>query len=733
MLSTGNLEEVISIVESKHNNPHNILGMHKVEHILNFEIVIRAFNPNAITIKVINQDTNKKYEMKKIHTDGFFEVTTDEKDFFKYKLEIETFDNYIYETFDPYSFLPQISDFDIHLFSSGTHYEVYNKLGATPLVVGGIEGVLFGVWAPNAMRVSVIGEFNNWDGRRNPMRTIGVSGVYEIFIPGLKNFDKYKFEIRTSTGEIVEKQDPYGFFHEHRPSHTSLIYNINGYKWKDEKWMRKRKSGNILNTPINIYEVNLGSWKKPEGREYFSFIELKDTLIPYVKEMGYTHIEVMPITEFPFDGSWGYQVTGYYAPTSRFGTPHDLMDFIDECHNNNIGVILDWVPAHFPKDPHGLAKFDGTSLYEHSNPLQGEHPDWGTLIFNLGRNEVKNFLIANANYWLKEYHIDGLRVDAVASMLYLDYGKDDWIPNIYGGRENLESIEFFRHLNSILYKMHPNILMCAEESTAWPGITLPPDVGGLGFNLKWNMGWMNDYLGYIEKDCIFRKYHHNQLTFSMVYAYTENFILVLSHDEVVHGKKSLIDKMPGDIWQKCANLRLTFGFMMTHPGKKLTFMGSEFGQFQEWSEKNSLDWFLLEYDHHQGIQKFVRDMNFIYKDLNALWMTDFDKNGFSWISCDDYENSVVIYERKTKDPKESLIIFCNFTPETYDEYESYVPYKGVYSEIINSDDEKYGGSGVINAIDIASKEVKFSEDDSISNFIKIKLPPLGVAIFKYLG
>jgi len=735
MVNTVNLNELQQIINAEHGNPHNILGMHELNINGKECIVVRAFIPQAESIIVIDEDDKEKqYQMKKIHDDGFFEITIAErKSWFRYLLKVSGKDGNEWITYDPYSFKPVISDLDIYLFSQGNHYQIYEKLGAHPMNIKGVSGVLFAVWAPNAMRVSVIGDFNQWDGRRNPMRIIQNSGVWELFIPGIKNFDKYKFEIKSLNGNLIEKSDPYANFAELRPSTASLVYDITKYKWNDKQWYDKISSRDKLNIPMNIYEVHLGSWRKKENAKdedgFLTYLELADELIKYVKEMGYTHIELLPVEEHPFDGSWGYQVTGYYAPTSRYGTPDEFMQFIDRCHQNDIGVILDWVPAHFPKDASGLAKFDGTALYEHEDPRQGEHPEWGTLIFNYGRNEVKNFLIANALFWVGKYHIDGLRVDAVASMLYLDYGKKDgeWIPNKYGGRENFEAIEFMKHMNSIMNKKYPHAYMIAEESTAWEGVTKSADDDGLGFTLKWNMGWMNDFLEYVEKDPVYKKYHHNNLTFGICYAYSENFILVLSHDEVVHGKKSMLDKMPGDLWQKFANLRVAYGFMFGHPGKKLLFMGGEFGQFIEWDEKRPLDWFLLGYDHHKQTLEFVRDLNHFYLDENALWDKDFSWEGFEWIDCNDNERSIISFIRRGKTQKDTLIFVCNFTPNVYEDFRIGVPFASCYKEIFNSDNPKYGGSGVVNTDLRYSEKIEYNgKEDSIG----FRLPPLAFVIFK---
>ena len=736
MISTANLMEVMQIINSSHSDPHHILGLHEIEYKNIKCLVIRVFNPQAKSVFIIDdKNKNFKIELEKIHVDGFFEKVISERDkWFSYKLSFEGFDGAVWESYDPYSFPPQISSMDLYLFGQGTHYEIADKLGAHPKVVNGVSGTAFGVWAPNAARVSIIGDFNNWDGRRNQMRVLENSGIWEIFIPHLKELEHYKIEIRTLHKDIIEKSDPYGNFFELRPSKSALIFDINNYNWKDKKWLADRAENNPLDNAMSIYEVHLGTWKRKveEDNRFLSYAELADMLIPYVKKMGYTHIELMGISEYPFDGSWGYQVTGYFAPTSRYGNPKEFMEFVDKFHQNEIGVLLDWVPAHFPKDAHGLAKFDGTALYEHEDPKKGEHPHWGTLIFNYGRNEVKNFLIANALFWIEKFHIDGLRVDAVASMLYLDYGKNDgeWIPNMYGSRENLEAVEFLKHMNSIINKKHQNVLMIAEESTAWPAVSRSADENGLGFNLKWNMGWMNDFLSYISKDPVHRKYHHGELTFSMVYAYTEKFALVLSHDEVVHGKGSMINKMPGDTWQKFANLRLSYGYMFTHPGKKLLFMGNDIAQYAEWNDENSLDWHLLENTNNKNLNSYVADLNAVYKKQNALWAYDFDERGFEWISCNDYEKSMISYIRKGKSKEDMLIIICNFTPVPLLAHKSGVPFAGELFEIFNSDDMKYGGGGIVNGNVITTAEEK--DWDGRKNSVTLQVPPLGITILKYL-
>ncbi|MDR3240255.1 MAG: 1,4-alpha-glucan branching protein GlgB [Clostridiales bacterium] len=729
MISEIDLDELRQIINSTHGDPHHILGMHETAFRQKKVLTVRAFIPQAAAVTVIDpEDPDARYPMTKIHSDGFFEaIIADRTSWFLYQLDVRGYDT-SWTAYDPYSFSPVISDLDRHLFGQGVHYEIYDKLGAHPMTHQGVDGVLFAVWAPNARRVSVIGEFNAWDGRRHTMRQLGSSGVWELFVPGLQTYDRYKFEIKAQNNDLLQKSDPYASFAELRPSASSLVFDINTYAWGDQDWMAKRARENPLNGPLNIYEAHLGSWRRGENNRFLTYVELADELIPYVKDMGYRYIELMPVEEHPFDGSWGYQVTGYYAPTSRYGSPCEFMAFVDRCHQNGIGVLLDWVPAHFPKDSHGLGRFDGTALYEHEDSRKGEHPDWGTYIFNYGRREVSNFLIANAIFWLERYHIDGLRVDAVASMLYLDYGKGSgqWIPNQYGGNHNLEAAEFMRHMNSVIEKRCPGTLMIAEESTAWAGVSRPAKQNGLGFQFKWNMGWMNDFLSYMVKDCVYRKYHHHNLTFGMVYAYTENFILVLSHDEVVHGKGSLINKMPGDLWQKFANLRLAFGFMYGHPGKKLVFMGGEFGQFDEWNEAGSLHWFLLDYEHHRQTQSYVRDLNHFYLQEKSLWQDDFTPQGFEWINCSDYERSVVSFIRKGRTEGDILAFVCNFTPVPLLEHRIGVP-AGGYREVMNSDDPKYGGSGILNTETLQAQKISW---DGRPFSIELKVPPLGVTILK---
>ena len=630
MNTTANHDEVYRIINADCADPFHVLGLHRINcsNGENSGFSIRVFMPNASEINVISLPEKNVYQMTKIHDSGFFEVCLyDKNDFFKYQLEITDFHSNSFKIFDPYTFLPYISDFDLYLFNEGTNQKIYEKLGAHVCSIDGISGTLFAVWAPCAKRVSVVGSFNQWDGRRHQMRSRGSSGVWELFIPDINQGELYKYEIKTPYDEIYIKADPYAFYAELRPATASIVYNIENYIWNDDEWITSRDSSNSFGKPVAIYEVHLGSWKRISDDEngLYSYREIADMLVEYVKDMGYTHIELLPVSEHPFDGSWGYQTTGYYAITSRYGTPDDFRYFIDKFHQNGIGVLVDWVPAHFPKDGHGLARFDGTALYEHFDQKQGEHPDWGTHIFNYGRHEVKNFLISNALFLLDKYHIDGLRVDAVASMLYLDYAKkgEEWISNQWGGKENVDAINFMRQLNSTIYSYFPGVMMVAEESTSWALVTKPPYVGGLGFGFKWNMGWMNDFLRYVSLDPIYRKYHQNLLTFSTVYAFSENFIMVLSHDEVVHGKCSMLNKMPGDYWKKFAGLRVSYGFMYGHPGKKLLFMGGEFGQFIEWNYKQSLDWNLLDYEMHKKLQSYVKDLNKLYRSEKALYEVDF--------------------------------------------------------------------------------------------------------------
>jgi 1,4-alpha-glucan branching enzyme len=639
-------DEVRRFVRGLHSDPFAVLGPHKIGD----DVEVRVFRPDARAIEVLlDREPDNPIAAERVDEEGFFCITVlgVERDI-PYHLRIVKPDGSEEFTRDAYQYGPIMGDIDLHLFSEGQHWKIYEKFGAHMRTVGDTAGVYLAIWAPNAQRVSVVGDFNNWDGRVNPMRKLLGAGVWELFLPGIKQGAHYKFEIRTQTGAVVLKSDPFAFFNQHGKSTASLVYDLERYTWNDAEWMEARRQKNWPQSPISIYEVHLGSWRRKEGNCQLTYLELADTLLPYVLDMGYTHIELLPVAEHPFEGSWGYQVTNYYAPTSRFGPPDDFRHFIDECHQAGIGVIMDWVPAHFPKDAHALAEFDGTDLYEHMDPRQGEHQDWGTLIFNYGRNEVRNFLIGNALFWLDKYHIDGLRVDAVASMLYLDYSRrpGQWVPNIYGGRENLDAIYFLKRFNEVCYERFPGIITIAEESTAWPGVTRPTYLGGLGFGFKWNMGWMHDFLHYMSIDPIYRKYHHSNITFSLLYAFTEHFILVLSHDEIVYGKRSLLSKMPGDEWQKFANLRMFLAWMYGHPGKKLLFMGGEFGQSNEWNHDTQLDWHLLELPRHDGLRRLVQHLNYIYKNESALWQLDDTYDGFDWIDFHDAENSVVSFLRK---------------------------------------------------------------------------------------
>lgn len=731
MENTVDKEIIEKIIYGDHNNPHGILGMHNIMYKEKNRLVVRVFIPNAKKVIILDaKNSGRKFIMKDTEYKGYFEcVIPRRKKIFKYYLECESYDGTKWCMYDPYAFKPTFEQLDMHLFCEGTHYQIYEKMGANIVEINKVKGVAFCVWAPNAKRVSVIGDFNQWDGRRHAMRLLGKSGVWEIFIPGLSENDIYKYEIKTLDNIILIKTDPYGKFYELRPNNASIVYDMDKYIWDDNEWIEKRRNKVCHKSPISIYEVHIGSWRKKANKEFLTYDELAIELTKYVKEMNYTHVELMGVLEHPYDGSWGYQVTGYFAPTSRFGTPDDFRYLVDTLHQNGIGVILDWVPAHFPKDAYALEKFDGTALYEHMDSRQGEHPEWGTLIFNYGRMEVKLFLLASAIYWFDKFHIDGIRVDAVASMLYLDYGKSygEWIPNKYGGIENLEAVAFIKHMNSVLYGRFPGIMTIAEESTSWPKVTTPVDIGGLGFGFKWNMGWMNDFLTYMKLDPIYRKFNHEKITFSFMYAFSENFIQVLSHDEVVHEKASMINKMPGDDCQKFANLRLAYGYMYTHPGKKLLFMGSEFAQYREWSEKQSLDWHLLEVDAHIQIQTYIKDLNKLYINEPALWELDGQEQGFEWIDCHNENDSLIVFYRKGDLWERHVVVVCNFTPVVHKGYRIGVEEEGEYVEVFNSDNTKYGGSGVLNNL-LESQEIKWHNRP---RSIVIDVPPLGVSIIKW--
>ncbi len=722
-----NWADIEGIVYSEEDDPHRILGAHTVST----GTLIQCFYPGAVHATVITE--KGCYKMELADEEGFFAVLVPKSDKTKYTIEVEMEDGLTKEICDPYNFEPQITKKDTEKFNSGIHYSIYDLLGAHVKTIDGITGVYFAVWAPNALRVSVVGDFNNWDGRYHQMRRLWNSGIFEIFVPCANVKDNYKFEIKAKGGNIFLKSDPYGNYTQLRPDTASVVTDFSGFKWTDSDWVRKRKTFQPENSPISVYELHLGSYAKPDetdGRPFYNYRELAPMIIRHVKEMGYTHIELLPVMEHSLDASWGYQITGYFAPTSRYGTPEDFMYFINEMHTHDIGVILDWVPAHFPKDDHGLSGFDGTYLYEHADPRQGEHPLWDTKIFNYGRPEVSNFLLSNALFWINEFHADGLRINAVASMLYLDYGKEagQWIANMYGGRENLEAIEFLKHMNSIVHKQKSGVLMIAEESTAWPKVTDFLEKDGLGFDLKWNMGWMNDFIGYMNYDPFFRSHHHGELTFSMIYAYSENFMLPISHNEVVHGKSSMIEKMPGDIPEKFKNLRVAYGYMMTHPGKKLLFMGQDFAEFDEWNETRSVQWDLLQYDNHKNTQAFIKTLNQYYKEYPALHQADHTPDGFEWINNISANENVVVYLRKAEKETDTLLIVCNFANEARKDYRVGVPYPGKYKEILNSDSRKYGGNNMINAKAIASDEQEY---DGRNDSIAFKMPALSIQIFSY--
>lgn len=717
-----------ALVYSEEDNPHATLG----PHVTGDGVLIQTFLPTAVKVSVKVSGGKKEYPMIMEDEEGFFAALIPRKTIPEYTIRAE-FDNGAVEEFvDPYAFAPQITEKDTKKFNAGICYNIYEKLGAHPMVIDGVAGVLFAVWAPNALRVSVVCDSVLWDGRRLPMRRLWDSGIFELFVPGMKEGTVYKYEIKAKGGLTFLKSDPYGNATEVRPDNASIVADLTKFTWTDDAYRKERKAMQNKKAPMSIYEMHIGSWRKPEDgeREFYNYREIAPMLAEYIKEMGYTHVELMPVMEHPFDASWGYQVTGYYAPTSRCGSPEDFMYFMNYMHEQGIGVILDWVPAHFPRDTFGMCAFDGTCLYEHLDPRQGWHPDWGTLIYNYGRPEVKNFLIANALFWAEKYHADGIRMDAVASMLYLDYGKKDgeWVANMYGGHENLEAIEFLKHLNSIFKKKHPDVLLIAEESTAWPKITGDVEDDGLGFDYKWNMGWMNDFLNYMSMDPLFRGGAHGGLTFSMVYAYSEDFILTLSHDEMVHGKASMIGKMPGNRKQKFANLRAAYGFMMCHPGKKLLFMGQDFAQYHEWSEERSLEWELTGQDDHRQMQEYVRALNKFYREHPAMYELDHDPQGFTWINAIEAEKNLLVFTRNTEKREDMLLVVCNFSPLVYEKYKIGVPYPGKYKEIFNSDRAEFGGSGVVNP---RLKQSKKEECDDRPDSITVKVPPMGVSIFSY--
>lgn len=721
-LSSPSLDDGLErIREARHHDPFTVLGRHPAGD----GVVVRAYLPQTAAAWL--EDLGDPLQ-RLPGTDFFVWHGPAGRVPERYRIGWVDAQGQRHVRHDPYCFPPQLSDFDLHLFNQGRHWHIYRFLGAHPWKADGVPGVLFATWAPNAERVSVVGDFNCWDGRRHPMRNRGGSGVWELFLPGIEPGALYKFELRhRDSGAVMAKADPYGQRFELRPRTACIVPGPPDHEWGDADWLVRRGHSDWQRQPLAIYEVHLGSWQRGGDGGFLNYRELAHRLVAHCTRLGYTHLELLPVSEHPLDASWGYQPIGYYAPTSRYGTPEEFRYFVDYCHRHGIGVLLDWVPGHFPRDPHGLARFDGTALYEHADPRRGEHQDWGTLIFNYGRAEVKNFLLANALYWLEEYHVDGLRVDAVASMIYLDYSRKpgEWLPNEYGGNENLEAIAFLRELNTVAHERFPGTLMVAEESTAWPGVSRPVYLGGLGFTMKWNMGWMNDTLEYFAHDPIHRKYHHDRLTFSLLYAFSENFILPFSHDEVVHGKRSLRYKMPGDEWQQFANLRLLYGYQYTHPGKKLLFMGGEFGQGPEWDHDRALDWYVLDYAPHQGLMRLVEDLNRLYRETPALHGGDFDPAGFEWIDCHDAEQSVLVYLRRAGD--DLVVVALNFTPVPRFHYRIGLPAGGDYAEVLNTDSERYGGSNLGNLGGRPAEPLAWMDRPWS---MPVTLPPLAAVVFR---
>ena len=720
-----NWPKIEEIIYSECDNPHEILGPHKVGK----DILFQCFYPGAESVTLHLLDKAKNYPMEMVD-EGFFAFLLPSKEMGEYQYIICNSEKKEKVIQDAYRHQPTISKEDTDKFNKGIHYTVYEKLGAHPCTLDGVEGVRFAVWAPNAVRVSVVGDFNGWDGRIHQMRRLWDSGIFELFVPQALSGMNYKYELKTVSGLTYLKADPYAYASEMRPDTASVIADIDGFIWDDKAFIENREKFQKGNVPMNVYEVYLGSFcEATEGNRYANYREIAPKLISYVKEMGYTHVELMPVMEHPFDASWGYQVIGYYAPTSRYGSPEDFMYFMNEMHKAGIGVILDWVPAHFPRDEHGLSNFDGTCLYEHLDPRQGAHAHWGTLIYNYGRPQVSNYLIANALFWIEKYHADGIRMDAVASMLYLDYGKQDgeWVANMYGGNENLEAIELIKHLNSIMKKRNPGVLSIAEESTAFPLITGALEDGGLGFDLKWNMGFMNDYLGYIRNDPYFRSHHHHELTFSMIYAYSEKFMLVFSHDEVVHGKSSLVGKMPGTIEEKLANLRLSFAYYMTHPGKKLVFMGQDLAEFDEWNENRGVQWELLQYPEHKGMNSLCKALNHLYLQEESFFAKDDEPEGFSWLNAISANDCYLSYLRRSNRPEDILIIVANFAG-IEQTIRTGVPYEGKYKEILNTDDKEFGGKGILNKKAICAEDIRWDDKEQS---IEVKLAPLSLSILRF--
>ena len=724
-------DDVDRLIAGIHWNPHSILGPHPITIDSRPHLAIRAWLPDVKNVEVVVDSI--LWRMTRIREEGLYEaLLPDMPQAPSYQLRITQFDGTTTEMQDPYAVPPLLTDFELHLFCEGTLYRAYESFGAHSRTVGGIRGVHFVVWAPNAARVSVVGDFNGWDGLRHPMTNRGSAGVWELFLPDLPEGTLYKYEIRSRDhNALLLKADPYAFAGELRPRTASVVHDVSAYVWHDETWMGTRSKWDPLTAPLSIYEVHVGSWMRvpEESNRWLTYRELADKLIPYAKDLGYTHLELMPVTEHPFDGSWGYQATGYFAATSRYGAPQDFMAFVDKAHQAGLGIIMDWAPAHFPDDPHGLALFDGTHLYDHADPRLGYHPDWHSRIFNYDRVEVRTFLMNSALFWLDKYHIDGLRVDAVASMLYLDYGRKpgEWIPNEFGGKENLAAVSLLKELNILIHKEFPGAITIAEESTSWPGVSRPTYTGGLGFTFKWNMGWMHDMLRFFQYDPIYRRFHQNQITFGLLYAFSENFILALSHDEVVYGKRTLLDKMPGDVWQRFANLRLLFGYMYTHPGKKMLFMGGEFGQWREWNHDTSLDWHLCEDEPHRGLQRLIRDLNRIYQEEPALHEVDFDWSGFQWIDFSDTDNSVIAYLRKARNTSAAIVCVCNFTPVPRYGYRIGVPAFGWYQELTNTDGIAYGGSNIGNGGGVHAAE---TPSHGFPYSLTLTLPPLSILMLK---
>jgi 1,4-alpha-glucan branching enzyme len=723
--------ELRSLVEARHSSPHQLLGMHALGS--GEGVVVRALVAGAAELEIVptHEKQRPRIKLKRLDDCGLFEgVSKAARAVYAYDLVITDFRGQQRQTRDAYSFLPTLGETDLFLFAQGNERRIYEKLGAHLRVIDGVAGTSFGVWAPNAQRVSVVGDFNGWDGRYHPMRMLGLSGVWELFVPGIGEGTHYKFEIRNANCGVGLRTDPFGFFCEIAPKNASIVWDNRKFAWTDETWLRHRGQSDPFRSPISIYEVHLGSWMKKNAVESFGYRELAKPLIEYVKRMGFTHVELLPVAEHAFFPSWGYQVTGFYAPTSRYGTPDDFQYLVNELHAAGVGVMIDWVPAHFPRDEWALARFDGTALYEHEDPRQGAHQDWGTLVFNYGRHEVRNFLTANALFWCDRFHVDGLRVDAVASMLYLDYSRreGEWVPNQYGGRENLEAVECLKQFNHLVHTEYPGVVTIAEESTSWPLVTRPPYLGGLGFTFKWNMGWMHDTLGYFRRDPIHRKYHQNDLTFAMLYHHHENFVLPLSHDEVVHGKGSLIRRMPGDDWQRFANLRVVLAYQWLFPGKKLLFMGGEFGQVNEWNANAALDWWLLDHGpFHRGLQRFVEDLNRLYTEDPALWEADYDPDGFYWIDCSNQEDSVLVFARQSRSENRVLVVVLNLTPVVRHHYRIGFPHGGSWIEVINSDAGIYGGSNHGNLGRVTAEPYAVHGRDQSAALI---LPPLSVIAFR---